>query len=331
MVRWGASVVSRAPALPVPALAAVAVLAAGCIDLGGLTGLRQPLEETVVYGSSGPKLLQLEIQGPITDYERPGFIGAGTEGTVARVREQLQRAAREGVRGILLRVDSPGGGASASEVIYRQLLAFKQERGIPIVAHFMGTAASGGYYVAMAADEIRAYPTTVTGSIGVVAFGLNFVGLMEKLGIESQTFTSGDFKDAGSALRRMRPDEALHMQSIIDDMHTRFREVVVTGRPKLEAESVVRLADGRVYSAPQALEHGLIDAIGDIEDSVDRLEALAGIEGPSRVVSYHRPNEWRNNLFTRAPAAPAIQLDLSQLFGPLPRPGFHYLWIPGVD
>jgi protease-4 len=195
----------------------------------------------------------------------------------------------------------------------------------------MSTAASGGYYVAMAADEIRAYPTSVTGSIGAIAFGLNFVGLMEKLGVENQTFTSGDFKDTGSPLRRMRASEREHMQSIIDDLHARFREVVVAGRPKLGDTRVAELADGRVYSASQALEHGLIDEIGDIEDTIDRLEKLAGIAGAARVVSYHRPTEWRNNLFTRAPPAPAIQLDLTQLFGPLPRPGFHYLWMPGFD
>jgi protease-4 len=319
--------VSRAPALW---LAVMVALCAGCIDLGGLTGVRRPLDETVVFGSSGPRLLLLEIQGPITDHEQPGLIGAGTEGTVQRVREQLQRAAAGGVRGILLRVDSPGGGVAASEVIYRQLLAFKEARGVPIVAHFMGTAASGGYYVAMAADEIRAYPTSVTGSIGVIAFGLNFVGLMEKLGVESQTFTSGDFKDAGSPLRRMRPEERDYMQTIIDDLHARFREVVVAGRPELGAERVAELADGRVYLASRALELGLIDGIGDIEESVARLSELAGISGPVRVVSYHRPSEWRNNLFTRAPGAPAIQLDLTRLLGPLPGPGFHYLWIPGL-
>jgi protease-4 len=319
--------VSRAPALW---LAVVAALAAGCIDLGGLTGVRRPLDETVVFGTRGPKLLLLEVQGPITDHEQPGLIGGGTEGTVQRVREQLQRGAAGDVRGILLRVDSPGGGVAASEVIYRQLRAFKETRGIPIVAHFMGTAASGGYYIAMAADEIRAYPTTVTGSIGVIAVGLNFVGLMEKIGVESQTFTSGDFKDAGSPLRRMRVDEREYMQSIVDDLHARFREVVVAGRPGLGADRVAELADGRVFLASRALEHGLIDGIGDIEESVERLTELAGISGPARVVSYHRPAEWRNNLFTRGPAAPSFQLDLTRMLGPLPSPGFHYLWIPGL-
>ena len=319
--------VSRAPAL----LALAWLLAfSACIDLTNLTGTRRPLQETVVYGTRGPKILLLEIQGPITDFERPGFIGAGTEGTVARVREQLQRAARQGVVGILLRVDSPGGAASASELIFRQLRAFKQQEGVPIVAHFMSTAASGGYYVSMAADEIRAYPTTVTGSIGVIAVGLNFTGLMEKLGVANQTFTSGSFKDAGSPLRPMRADEREYMQAIIDDMHARFREVVVEGRSELDAESVAALADGRIYSAPQALELGLIDGIGDIEESIARLEELAGVT-QSRVVSYHRSNEWRNNLFTHAPGPPVLQVDLRSIFGPLPAPGFHYLWAPGLD
>ena len=328
---------SRAPALLPPALARLLLLAflflsTACIDLGGFALMRQPLVETVVFGDGSDKLLLVDVQGAITDYEDPGVLGTGTEGTVARVREQLQRAEDIGVKGLLLRVDSPGGTASASEVVYRQLRAFKERMGVPVVAQFMGTAASGGYYVAMAADEIQAYPTTITGSIGVIGFGLNFSGLMEKIGVENQTFTSADFKDTGSPVRAMRDDERAHMQSIVDALHARFREVVGEGRPGLSAEQVDALADGRVHAGQAALELGLVDRIAPIEDAIERLEELAGI-ADSRVVTFHRTGEWRNNLFTRAPAAPVVQLelDLRQLFGPLPRPGFHYLWLPRLD
>jgi protease-4 len=185
----------------------------------------------------------------------------------------------------------------------------------------------------MAADEIQAYPTSITGSIGVIGMGLNFSGLMAKLGIENQTIQSGAFKDTGSPLRSMRDDERAYMQGIIDELHARFREVVVAGRPNLDAARVAELADGRIYSANGALSNGLIDRIGSIEEAIDRLEELAGIS-ESQVVSYHRPSEWRNNLYTGAPALagpPIVQLDLRQMFGPLPKPGFHYLWLPQLD
>lgn len=306
------------------------MLFAGCVDLGGLTGGRQPFQETVVFGDSGPRVLLLDVRGEIIDADEPGFLGSGPEGSVARVREQLMRAEQAGVRGVLLRIDSPGGSASASEMIYRSILAFKERTKVPVVAQLMGTAASGGYYVAMAADEIQAYPTTVTGSIGVIMVGLNFSGLMEKLGIENQTITGGAFKDAGSPLREMRDDERAYMQAITDALHARFREVVAAGRPKLSAERIAELADGRVYIAQQAVDNGLVDRIGTVEQAVARVEKLAGLSS-SRVVTYHRSNEYRNNLYTRAERSPALKLDLQPLLGPLPSPGFHYLWLPRTN
>jgi protease-4 len=330
-------------------LGLVALFGLGCVSLD-LPGTRRgELEETVVFESKGPdakkaKILILDIDGEIMASERPGFFGAGTESTVARVREQLDRARNdEDLRAVLLRVDSPGGSVTASEQVYHELVLFRQQTGLPIVAQLMGTAASGGYYVAMAADEIQAHQTTVTGSIGVIFFGLNFSGLMEKLGVKDQTLTAGALKDMGSPLRPMKANERAELQSVLDDMHTRFREVVAEGRPKLSADEVVGISDGRIFSAPQALERGLVDGIGTIEEAVALAEKRASIDG-AQVVIYHRPREWRRNLYTRSPVGPArtsppfgafgsstIQLDLSSLLGPRGRPGFHYMWWPVAD
>ncbi|MDH4016624.1 MAG: signal peptide peptidase SppA [Actinomycetota bacterium] len=318
--------------------AAIAALVTGCISvqLGGLG--RSELEETTVRGRSGPKILLLEIDGVITEHERIGLFDGTRESTVARVVEQLDRARDDDdVRAVLLRVDSPGGSASASDDVYRALLAFKQERGLPMVAQFMGLAASGGYYVAMASDEIRAVPTSVTGSIGVLFMGISFEGLMDKLGVTDQTVTGGEHKDAGSFLRDMTPEEQAHMQSVVDDLHDRFKAVVAAGRPKLDEEAIAAAADGRVYSAPQALELGLIDGISPIEDTTRDLARMAGIGEKYRVVSYHRAHEYRNNLHTREPQAPpqtsaASQGDWSALLDAsgLTQPGFHYLWWPAA-
>ena len=153
---------------------------------------------------------------------------------MSRVREQLDRARDDPeVRALLLRINSPGGTATASDLVYGEILRFKRERGVPVVAQLMGLATSGGYYVAMAADVVVAHPTTVTGSIGVRFVSVSLAGLMEKVGIEDQTLVAGSHKDAGSPLRRLTREERAHLQSVLDDLHSRFEQVVAAGRPNL--------------------------------------------------------------------------------------------------
>ena len=299
----------------------------GCFSVSLLGGGRGPLSETVVFGERGPKILMIEVEGLISESQEQNLWGLGRESSIARLREQLDIARGDSkVRAVLLRINTPGGTASASEEMYSELLRFKRESGVPVVAQLMGTATSGGYYVAMAADEIYANPTTVTGSIGVIFMGVNVVGLMDKLGIEDETVTGGEYKDAGSPLRRMTPAEREQFQSIVDDLHDRFMTVVASGRPGLSEQDVSQVSSGRIFSAPQALDRGLIDGMGSIEEAVEKTRRLAGLE-EARVVVYHRRREWRNNLYTEAPNH--RDLEFSLLSSLLPRPGFHYLWWPG--
>ena len=321
----------------------------GCISIDLLgDGSKAPLVESVVRGEDGPKILLLDIDGVINGEDSAaGLLGLGTTSMVSRVREVLDRIAEdEDVRAILLRIDSPGGTATASEQIYTEISRFKQARQIPVVAQLLTTAASGGYYVAMAADTVQAHPTTVTGSIGVIFTSVNFVGLMEKLGIEDQTITGGEFKDVGSPFRRLTIEERAQLQSIVDDLHARFREIVARGRPALSQTEVDRLANGRIYSAPQALENGLVDRVGTLEDAVGLIEDRLGVS-QSRVVAYHRPSEQRRNIYARAmtgvpfaadsvargPGGPVCSTGgaVDALSGLLQRPGFHYLWWPGLS
>jgi protease-4 len=291
-----------------------------------------PLEESRVAGKGRAKIVLIEIEGTISEQRGSsgGLLGRAGESTVARVREQLDRARKDSrVSALLLRIDSPGGTATASEIIYSELLRFKQEREVPIVAHFMGTAASGGYYVAMAADEIVALPTTVTGSIGVLFFGVSAAGLMEKIGIENQTLVSNPSKDATSMFRRMSDSERAHLQTIVDSLDARFREVVATGRPELAASGLDAVADGRIFSAAQALEVGLIDQIASIEVAIERARALAELE-TAQVVIYHRPGEWRANVYSRAVTAESPGFELPSWLGEGPSAGFHYLWLPAA-
>jgi protease-4 len=127
----------------------------------------------------------------------------------------------------------------------------------------------------------------------------------------------------------MKPAERANLQAILDDMHARFKQIVVAGRPRLDEARVAALADGRIFSADQALANGLVDALGDLEQTVAVAQRRAGLAS-SRVVIYHRPLEYRQNLYTRAPAIPrALRLELAPPLT-LPRPGFLYLWAPGL-
>ena len=308
-----------------------AVLALGCITVNLPSGQLEPLAETVIEGSGDAKILMLEVDGVITESsDVADFFGTVNEGMVGRIREELDTARKDTqVKALVLRINSPGGTVTGSDLLYDEIRRFKEERKVPVVAQLMGTAASGGYYVALAADEIHAERTTVTGSIGVIFSGVNIAGLMEKFGVENQTITSGKFKDAGSLLRRMRPDERAQLQSVIDDLYARFVEVVQAGRTKLSADQVRALADGRIFSATQAKQAGLVDEIGSLDSSVRRARELAGLSAAS-IITYHRPREYTNNYYTRMPRQrrDAI-LDLWPGELPVQGPAFLYLWAPG--
>jgi protease-4 len=301
------------------------------IDLGSLGGPGE-LRETLVEGTTGPKIVLVDITGEISDAEeRSNFAFAQRPSIVAETKNVLDRAAADDdVVALLLRINSPGGSVSASDTLYHEIKAWKDENKKPVFAYFNGISASGAYYTAMAADHIVAHPACVTGSIGVIMPGLSIEGLMEKYGVADQTLTSGPYKDAGSMFRDMRPDERKQLQSVIDDLYHRFTSVVALGRPGLDAAKIHTLADGRVYSADQALAAGLVDELGYLDDTVAAIQKQAGIK-ESRVVVYHRSNSVRENIYSRAMGAPdlslqALELGLASLRRSALAPGFYYLW-----
>jgi protease-4 len=313
------------------ALLALAVGTLGCVSINLPGTMPEPLMETTVRGVGDAKILLLSIDGVMQESAGPAdFFGISQESPISRLRDELDYARYDpAIRGILLRINSPGGTVTAAEILYDEIRRFKAERGLPIVAQFMGIAASGGYYVAMAADEIVAYPTTVTGSIGVImSLFPNLTGLMEKIGVKDQTLVTGAFKDTGSSTRPMRSDERAQMQSVIDDLFLRFVEVVEQGRKKLSREKIEELADGRIYSARQAKEVGLVDHVGDIEVALERLRVAAGLS-EVRVIRYHRSSEYQSNLFTRSNAPRVAAPSALPVWPELRGPGFFYLWAPG--
>jgi protease-4 len=208
---------------------------------------------------------------------------------------------------------------------------FKKKRAVPIIASLGDVAASGGYYIACAADRIIAHPTTMTGSIGVIMLNFNVEGLLGKIGVRNQTFKAGEHKDILSPFRGATPEERRIVQSILDTLHARFVTVVREGRPHLDPNRIGELTDGRIFDATQALEAGLVDEIGDVDAAIDAAKAAAKVE-KARVVTYHRADEVRENVYSAARQVPVQVNVLPVDFGALVQPGprFMYLWAPGL-
>ncbi|MFO1077665.1 MAG: signal peptide peptidase SppA [Planctomycetota bacterium] len=253
--------------------------ASALLGSGGMAG-GENLDEVHVAGPSGAhvRVLQIPVHGAISQAQNP-LLGA-KGGMVGRIEQQLKSAADdESIRGILLDIDSPGGGVTDSDEIHSAILRFKKEHPrVRVVALFGDMAASGGYYVAAAAERIVARPTTITGSIGVIMSGYNFAEAAKKLGVEGVTIKSErtPFKDILSPMRPMRDDERALLTGIVDELFDRFVDVVDQGRPDLTREQVLAVATGAIYTARQAVQNGLVDEIGDRESVLRWFERELG-------------------------------------------------------
>src|SRR6266540_3064549 len=287
----------------------------------------RPLREETVEGEGKSKILLLDISGVLADEAGGVVLGSPPPRVpiVARVREELQKAGEdENVKALIVRINSPGGTITASDLIYREVDVFKTRHKMPVVAIMMDVAASGGYYAALAGDTIMALPTTVTGSIGVVMLTINAQGLMEKIGVAPLIIKSGDKKDAGSPFRQLTADERAIFQSVIDQMYGRFVTLIVQSR-RIPEDRVRAFADGRIYTAEQAKALGLVDSIGYMDDAVAAARKAAGVE-QARVVMYHRPREYRSNFYsTTPPDAPGIEASLGQLAGAISGAGPRFM------
>ncbi len=309
----------------------------GCVFITGnsnpFSAVPEPLEEHVVSGEGRDKILLIDVSRVITGQEEEDALGVKRrDSTTARVREELDKAAKDDrVRAVVLRINSPGGTVTASDIVFHQVMDFKARRRVPVVAQMLDMATSGGYYVALSADEIVASPTTVTGSVGVVMYGLNLSGLLQKIGVKNQTLKAGEHKDIGSPLREMTPDEAAILQTVLAQMHQRFLTLVAEQRPGMSPEALRSIADGRILTAEQAVELHVVDRLGYLDDTVASAVRRAGL-ARARVVMYRRPEQFAENIYSRA-AVPA-QINLMNVdFGGLAysAPQFMYLWLPGAE
>jgi protease-4 len=296
------------------------VLTAGCITVKvSLFEEPGPFKEKTVSGYGRDKVLLLDISGVIL--EGPHRILGLLKGVTspARVKEELEKAAKDRrIKAVVIKINSPGGTVAASDVILHDLLAFKAERGVPVVVCLQGLATSGGYYVAQAGDTIIAYPTCITGSIGVLAMKLNLRGLMDKVGVDEDMVKSGRWKDFWSPFRPASPKEKEMMQQVIDQFYRGFVDVVATGR-NLSLKEARQAADGRIFTADQARDLKLVDQLGYLDDALDLAKTKAGLPKEARVVRYHRPGSYKPTIYSRLP-----DLDLE-----MAGPQFLYIWWAG--
>jgi protease IV len=199
------------------------------------------------------------------------------------VIEHLKKFGKDNsVKAVVLRIDSPGGGVGPSQEIYEEVKKVRAKK--PVLASMGALAASGGYYIACAAQRVYANPGTMTGSIGVIMPFMNVKDLVEKIGVKGMTVKSGTFKDIGSPLRDMTPQERELLQGVVDNVHLQFVNAVADER-NLDREEVLRIADGRIFTGEQAKELGLVDVLGNLEDAIADAGKLGKISGEPKVVT----------------------------------------------
>ena len=260
----------------------------------------QELHETEIKRDRGffvtDKIAVIDIDGIMTNSQQGGLMRRG-DNPVSTFLEKLDKAANDkDVKAVVLRLNSPGGSVSASDMMYHSLLEFKKKTGKPVIASMTGVACSGAYYLACGCDGIIAQRSCVTGSIGTIMQTISVAGTMEKIGVKAVAIKSGKMKDMASPLHDMRKDEQELLQQIIDEFYEQFLGVVADGRKGIDKKRLRELADGRVFTAEQALKEKLIDRIGYSTDGVQWAKEMAGVE-KFRTVIYHRPQDYVPNIY----------------------------------
>ena len=320
-------------------LLVLVVVITGCvaprISIFGNNG--EPLEEYTLQGSTKGKVLLIPVKGRITDDVESGLIRKKPS-MVQEIVAQLKKAEKDkDVGAVLLIIDSPGGSVTASDVIYHEIVQFKQKTGTKVVAAMMDVAASGGYYIALPADAIVAHPTTITGSVGVLFLQPKVIGLMDKIGVEVQVSKSGANKDIGSPFRTATAQEKQIIQEMTDKLAQRFLALVSQHR-RIDAKGMTEIASANVYLADEAQRLGLVDRIGYLNDAVDEAGRLAGLGKDAKVVVYRREKYENDTIYNMQSTWTGGDERLTLIDLGLPASeaseiatGFYYLWPMAAD
>ena len=294
----------------------------------------QALEEYTLEGSGKDKILVMSIDGTISGKGRRTIMGSRPS-MIQQVAAYLHRAETDpGIKALLIKVNTPGGTVTASDIIYNEIKGYKQRTGVKIIVAMMGMATSGGYYVSLPADKIMAHPTTVTGSIGVIFMHPNVSALMEKMGVAMHVNTSGPDKDMGSPYRPTTEEEQALFQELTDKLAQRFIGLVVEHR-KLTVDQRDTIATARVFLADEAKRLGLVDEIGYLSDAVALTKRTAGLADDTSVIAYRRFKPKDDTIYNPAVETTEGELDaavpfLSQMAA-VGETGFYYIWPASMD
>jgi len=318
------------------------LLLVGIIFLGGcaapqvklFSDASDPLKESILQGSEKGKVLVVSLRGVISTRPREGTFRT-MPSMVQEVVSQLRMAEKDKeIKCLLLKVDSPGGTATASDILYNEILAFKERTKAKIVVSMMDIAASGGYYVSLPADIIFAHPTTITGSIGVVFMRPNVTGLVEKIGFTMDVNKSGKNKDMGSPFRRPTAEETQILQDLTNGLADQFLKLVAKHRG-LEETTLSMVSTARVYLPAEAKALKLIDRVGYLDEALAEAIEISGLPKKAKVVAYRRTMFPNDNLYnpltthSNVQTKPLLDLGIQNTATHL-TPGFYYVWTPGL-
>ena len=286
-------------------------------------------QEYEVEKGKGGKIALIEVDGMLVNAGAGGFLQP-TENPLSNFTQLMKHAAKDDdVKAVVLRVNSPGGTVTTSDAMYEIVRRFRAKTHKPVVASCQEVAASGAYYVSLAADRIVAQPTSVIGSIGVIFNTFNFEGTMNKIGARSEAIKSGPLKDMGSPFRALGSEERQVMQGMVDEYYARFVELLTERRKITDPDTLKTTTDGRVFSGARAKQLGLVDDLGLLEDALDTARKMA--DAPkATVVMYKRPHGYRGSIYADTDI-PQPQTNVTKLElpgGPWLPIGFYYLWNP---
>jgi len=317
------------------AVFAIAIFA-GCtsIKLDILTGKTEPLHEFTLSGTGKNKILIIPVTGMISNHADFSFL-VEHPGMLENIVSQLKTAADDAsIKAVLLKVDSPGGLVTASDILYNEIVKFKKKTGKKIVVSMMDFATSGAYMLSLPADTITAHPTTITGSIGVIFIRSQFSGLMQKIGLSVNVSKSGKNKDMGSPFRQATLEEEEIFQHVINNLNKKFLNLVKKHR-NVNKEDIKKIASARILMPEDALKLGLIDKICYLSDALNECKRLAKIPANSRVVIYRRKYYPNDNIYNTSLSAykggsgkSLVNLGFLQQLGGI-KTGFYCIW-PGA-
>lgn len=291
----------------------------------------EPLREFTLEGVGKDKILLIPVTGLISDMPKKGVLRTSPS-LVEQVVLQLNKAEKDKqIKAVLLKINSPGGTITASDLLYHEIMSFKEKTGAKIIISMMDIAASGAYYMSLPADKIMAHPTSVTGSVGVIFLQPRVTGLMDKLGLGVDVKKFGKNKDMGSPFRESSEEEQKLLQKAVNDFGERFIRLVQKHR-NLDQRALTDVATGRIFLADDALKLGLVDTIGYLSDAVKESKKVAKVPDDARVIVYRRAEFPEDNYYNVAGVASddvsvsVISMDLLEPFSL--KTGFYYLW-PG--